>query len=106
MNEVVNAPEVGETKAPKAPKAAAAPKPEKAAKVEANGIVRPNVDTSTGKIWAIADQLSAKANAPADRKSVIDAALEAGINASTASTQYGRWRKFHGLSAKTESAAA
>ena len=62
-----------------------------------NGVTRPNAETKTGQVWAIADKQSSKLKAPAGRKAVIDAAVAKGINPSTAATQYGRWRKYNGL---------
>lgn len=85
-------------------------KEEKAPKVEqpkANGVSRPKDGTKTGQVWAIADELSEAAGEPAKRKPVLEAAETAGINAATAATQYGRWRKFHGLEGRgTEEAPA
>lgn len=78
----------------KAPKKEKAPKPEK---VVQNGIVRPNAGTKTAKVWDIADGLSAANKSPAARKDVLAEAQKADINVSTAATQYGQWRKFHGL---------
>lgn len=75
-------------------KAAKAPKVEQP---KANGVTRPKDGTATGKVWDIADALSKKAKKPTARKPVLEAAAEAGINPSTAATQYGRWRKFNGL---------
>lgn len=74
-------------------------------KVEQNGITRPSADSTCGKVWAIADKISAKLKAPAPRKNVLaeTAALE--INAATAATQYGKWRKFNGLKAEPKVAA-
>lgn len=80
--------------------AAAAPKKEKAVKapkIEQNGISRPGAGTATGKVWEIADSISQATGKPASRKSVLEDAQAAGINPATAATQYGRWRKFHGL---------
>lgn len=88
-----------------APKAEKAPKPEKAPKIEQNDVVRPKAGTGTGKVWDIADQLSAQNGSPAGRKEVLDATTEAGINVSTAATQYGKWRKFHGLKREVAVAA-
>ena len=62
-----------------------------------NGVTRPKAGTKTGIVWEIADALSAKAGAPAGRKVVLEAAAEQELNASTAATQYGRWRKYNGL---------
>lgn len=77
-------------------KAKAEPKV-KAPKDEKNGIVRPKDGTATGRVWSISDAQSAKAGKPAGRKSVIDECVAEGINAATAATQYGRWRKYNGL---------
>lgn len=66
-------------------------------KVAQNGITRPKDGTTTGRVWAISDEISAKKGEPADRKTVIEQVVAEGINASTGATQYGKWRKFHGL---------
>ena len=70
---------------------------EKAPKIEANGVVRPNAGTSTGRVWEIADELSAKQGSPVARKDILAATAAESINPATAATQYGKWRKFHGL---------
>lgn len=68
-----------------------------AVKVQQNGVTRPKDGTTTGRVWVIADEISAKKGAPADRKTVIEQVVAEGINASTGATQYGKWRKFHSL---------
>lgn len=87
---------------------AAAKKAEKAASKmpTQNGITRPGAGTGTGKVWDIADRLSAETQKPAERGAVIKAAEAEGVNISTASTQYGRWRQFHGLKAERITKAA
>ena len=85
-----------EEKAAKAPKKEKAPKKPKAP--QQNGVSRPGEGTSTGKVWGFADSLSAKEGKPASRKAVLEMCATEGINPSTAATQYGRWRKFNGLS--------
>jgi hypothetical protein len=70
-----------------------------------NGVTRPKADTKTGRIWEIADSLSAQEGAPVARYKVLNAAMAEGLNAATASTQYGRWRKYHGLGAEPKEAA-
>lgn len=95
MTEEVPAAPVAEEAA--APKTEKTPKAPKEPKVEANGVVRPKDGTSTGRVWAIADQISASKGAPAPRKEVMDQCASESINVSTAATQYGKWRKFHGL---------
>jgi hypothetical protein len=81
-----------------------APEKVKPVKDEQNGIVRPKAGTATGRVWEIADELSAKAGAPTPRKDVLEAAQKEDINVSTAATQYGRWRKYHGLAAEKKEA--
>lgn len=76
---------------------AAAAEPVAVAKIAQNGVTRPKDGTTTGRVWAIADEISKKNSAPADRKTVIEQVVAEGINASTGATQYGKWRKFHGL---------
>lgn len=74
--------------------------PEKPAKVErekANGITRPSAGTATGKVWEIADSISATNNRPATRAEVVAAGAEAGINPATVTTQFGQWRRFYGI---------
>lgn len=77
-----------------------APKTEEtqaAVKIAQNGVTRPKDGTTTGRVWAISDEISKKKGEPADRKTVIEQVVAEGINASTGATQYGKWRKFHGL---------
>ena len=77
------------------------PVAEKVKRVEKNGVSRPNPGSKTGRIWEISDHLSAKTNQPAKRADVLAAAEKEEINKSTAMTQYGQWRKFHGLAKET-----
>lgn len=74
-----------------------APKKEKAPKDSKNGVTRPKAGTKTGRVWEIADAQSQALGSPAPRAPVLEAATGEGINAATAATQYGRWRKYHGL---------
>jgi hypothetical protein len=80
--------------APAAP--VAAPKPPK---IEQNGVSQPGAETTSGQIWAIANNISAQLKAPASRKSVMDEAAKLGMNAATVATQYARWTKFYGVKA-------
>lgn len=70
---------------------------EKERNEKANGVVRPAPDTKTGKVWSIADEMTKEQGTPAKRKDVLNECAAHGIAASTAATQYGRWRKFNGL---------
>ena len=65
-----------------------------------NDVTRPKACTKTGRIWEIADTMSAQEGVPVARKKVLEAAMDEGINAATAATQYGRWRRYHGLRAE------
>ena len=87
-------------KQPEAPAVnpAPTPAPEKVTQPTANGVTRPKAGTTCGRIWEMADKLSATINAPADRKSILTQAEVEGINAATAATQYGKWCKFYGIS--------
>lgn len=77
--------------------AAAAEQRESTPKDSRNGVTRPNPASKTGQVWVIADSLSAKKGAPAERKEVLEACKNAGIVDATAQTQFGRWKKYHGL---------
>lgn len=65
-----------------------------------NDVTRPKEASSCGKIWAIADQLSAKHKAPVTIKQLEEIALAEGFNPATIKTQYARWRKFHGVTGR------
>lgn len=82
-----------------AEKEAAAVKPP--VKDEQHGITRPKAGTQTGRVWEIADEISTQKGEPAPRKEVLDVFMNEGGNPSTGATQYGRWRKYHGLSQET-----
>ena len=71
-----------------------------------NGVTRPGSGTKTGRIWEIADTMSAELQAPAGRKVVLEAAEKEEINSATAATQYGRWRKYNGLEGRGTEAEA
>lgn len=71
--------------------------PAKPEKDSQNDVTRPKAGTKTGRVWEIADAQSAKLEKPAPRKGVIEECMSEDINSATAATQYGRWRKYHGL---------
>lgn len=55
---------------------------------------RPKAGSTTGKVWEIADNIKSTgqfADKKALRKAVIEACIQAGINNSTASVQFGKW---------------
>lgn len=57
---------------------------------------RPKEGSTTGKVWDIADELFTEGSviSKAFRTSVIEGCIEAGLNASTAATQYAKWKKY------------
>lgn len=67
---------------------------------EQNGVVRPKATSACGKIWEIADQLSAKAGSPVAIAALLETAQAEGYNEATIKTQYARWRKFHGVTGR------
>jgi len=79
-------------------------KVEKAPKVTQNGVTRPKDGTKTAVVWEVADAISANQGKPARRKDVIEECMKREMSAATAATQYGRWRKFHGLKGSDEPA--
>ena len=87
----------GAAKPAEAEEKAAEPKVERERNEKANGVVRPAPDTKTGKVWSIADEMTKEQGTVAKRKDVLNECDAHGIAASTAATQYGRWRKFNGL---------
>lgn len=102
MSEQTNAP-VAQAEAPKTEA-----KPEKTPRVQlpkANGVTRPG-GGMTGRVWDIADAISAKEGKPAIRKQVMEQGKAEGINAATIATQYGKWRRFYGLKAEPKAPKA
>lgn len=87
--------------APAATETAAAKetKPE-VVRIRQNGYTRPKDGSTTGRVWAIADEISKKAGQPAERKAVLEQAVAENLNPSMAASQYSRWRGFHGLIGK------
>jgi len=92
------APAATKEKEPKAPKPPKEPKV-KIERESANGVTRPKADSQTGKVWQIADDISAKKKAPATRAEVMEVATAEphNINEATVATQYQRWRTFFGI---------
>lgn len=72
-----------------------------ASKLEKNGITRP-LTGATKQIWDIADAISAATKEPATRALVMEQGKANGLQEGTINTQYGRWRKYHGLTTVRE----
>lgn len=83
----------------------AAEKAARPAKQEQNGVTRPQ-SGSTARVWAIADEISAKKQAPATRKEVSEQGLAENLIVGTINTQFGKWRKFFGLGAEPKEVKA
>lgn len=82
--------------------AAEAKKQERLAqRIEQNGVSRP-LTGSTKRIWEIADAISGETKAPAERAAVLERGKAEGLQEGTINTQYGRWRKYHGLTTVRE----
>ena len=58
-----------------------------------DGVRRPRPESISGKIWHMADTLYVKSEEDKLTRKVLEAALDAGINLSTAQTQLSRWRQ-------------
>lgn len=59
-----------------------------------SSVKRPSAGTATGKVWDICDKVMNMQNPPKlpNRDQIIGLCVNAGINASTAATQYGKWK--------------
>ena len=62
-----------------------------------NGVTRPRADGKCGRVWAIADSLSAGMGGPVPISLLQPACTEAGLNDATTRTQYARWKLFNGV---------
>ncbi len=69
-----------------------------------NGVTRPKAGTSTGRVWELADRITAKTKEHATSAAVLEAFTKEGGNPATGATQYSRWRTFNGVKRETSSA--
>lgn len=97
--------EKADAKAAKAAEAEAKKAEKSKARVSQNGVTRPLTGV-TKQVWDLADAISAENRRPAERKEVTERGLKLNIQQGTIHTQYGRWRKFHGLKAVREDKSA
>lgn len=67
---------------------------------EQNGIRRPGPDGLCGKVWALADHLSAQMNQAVPISNLLEAGIADSMNPSNIRTEYARWKKFHGLAGR------
>jgi hypothetical protein len=69
-------------------------------KIVQNGVTRPADNTTCGKIWAAADEISVKQHGVAAIASVREHPALAGVNDHTIKTQYAKWRAFNNISGR------
>lgn len=67
---------------------------------EQNGIRRPGPTGLCGRVWALADALSAALNQATPIANLLEAGIAEGLNPSNIRVEYARWKKFHGLSGR------
>lgn len=73
---------------------------------EQNGVRRPGPNGLCGKVWALADKLSAELKQAVPIANLLAAGSAEGLNVSNIRTEYARWKKFHGLLGRIELAKA
>lgn len=73
---------------------------------ESNGVRQPRENTHCARIWTLATKMSTDAKATVAVGDLIEVATGEGYNEATIKTQYARWRKFHGIEGRVESAKA
>lgn len=71
---------------------------------EKNGVREPRPGTNSANIWQLATSMSEAQNETVAVGDLIEAAKELGYNEATVKTQYARWRKFHDITGRVESA--
>lgn len=62
-----------------------------------NGVTRPRAEGACGKVWAIADEMSAALGQPVPISMLAPKCADAGLNDATTRTQYARWKQFNGV---------
>lgn len=77
---------------PRAEKPAKAAKEPKAKRAPSAPGARPSPESTTGKVWVLADELQGKLGRLPTSKEVVAACEAAGISKGTASVQYGKWK--------------
>lgn len=68
---------------------------------EQNGIKQPSVGTLCRRIWDKLDALSAETKSIPQIKPFRDALTAEGVDTTTCTIQFYRWRKFHGVTGRT-----
>jgi hypothetical protein len=68
-----------------------------------NGITRPGSDTTTGKVWHCADEITTKNKQAASISELKQHPDLRQVNDHTIRTQYARWRKYNGVEGRVDS---
>lgn len=70
-------------------------------RLRSHDVTRPGANTTTGKIWQAADEITASQNGVVAAVASVKAhKLVHGINDHTVKTQYARWRKYNGVTGR------
>lgn len=64
---------------------------------EQNGVRRPGPNGLCGRVWGLADDLSASLGQPVPVADLLVAGEAEGLNTTNIRTEYARWKKFHGI---------
>lgn len=80
-----------------ADKAAAAEAKKVVKQPQQHGVTRPRADGACGRVWAIADAMSAHKKGPVSISELVVQTQAAGLNDATTRTQYARWKTFNGV---------
>lgn len=62
-----------------------------------NGVTRPRPEGACGRVWALADTISARIGQPVPISMLLKETAAAGLNDATTKTQYARWKTFNGV---------
>lgn len=84
------------------PKKVAKPKKPKIERIVQNGVTKPADGTKTGLVWVICDELSdLPSGKVVPRADLMKQGAVHQLDPSTISTQFSRWRRFHGIKGRT-----
>jgi hypothetical protein len=67
-----------------------------------HGVRRPGADGKCGQVWGIFDSLTAKHKRTATVAEALEVARKKGLNDNTVRANYSAWKKFNGVSGRTE----
>lgn len=67
---------------------------------ENNGVRRPKPDTLCGRVWTLADTLSAQLNQAVPIAMLLEHSAAQGLVEGNVKTEYARWRKFNGITGR------